>query len=71
MNDAPAHVWLRPRLIALIAEAEQAGIARDVAVAVAIDLMTGPDFNPTVAIAEPARGRAVVGGYQDTSVTED
>jgi hypothetical protein len=36
-----------PRLIALLAEAEKAGIARDVAVAVLTDLVEGTDFNDT------------------------
>jgi hypothetical protein len=40
----------------LLAESESAGIARDVAVAVLIDLLTGPDFNPPMLNEEPERG---------------
>ena len=36
-----AHDWFRPRLQALLGEAEQAGYARDVAEAVITDLMNG------------------------------
>jgi hypothetical protein len=46
MTQTPAHKWLYPKLTALIAEAERTGIARDVAVAVLTDLITGPEFNP-------------------------
>ena len=45
MSEAPLHDWLLPRLEALLAEAEAAGFARDVAVAVLIDLATGPPFD--------------------------
>ena len=45
MASTPAHEWLLPKLLALIAEAEQTGIARQVAVAVIADLIDGPDFN--------------------------
>jgi hypothetical protein len=71
MAEPVVHDWLRPKILALLAEAESAGIARDVAVAVLIDLMTGTDFNLPVPNPEPARGRAAAGGYRDTSVTED
>ncbi len=37
----PAHDWFRPKLVTLLAEAEQAGYARDVAEAVITDLMNG------------------------------
>ncbi len=36
--------WLTPRLLDLLVQAERAGIARDIAVAVIIDLMQGPQF---------------------------
>ncbi len=45
MTQTPAHEWMLPKLIELLAEAENAGIARDVAVAVLTDLITDPDFN--------------------------
>lgn len=41
MTDASPHAWLRPKLAALVAEAEAAGIARDVSVAVITDLING------------------------------
>lgn len=44
-SDTPAQDFLLPRLRALLQEAEARGIARDVAVAVLSDLITGPDFN--------------------------
>ncbi len=44
-EPAPAHAWLQPRLTALLAEAEKAGIARDVAVAVLMDLLSAPPFD--------------------------
>ncbi len=43
----PAHAWILPKLVQLLAEAEQAGIAREVAVAVVLDLIEGPEFNTT------------------------
>ncbi len=44
-SDTPAHDFLLPRLEALLGEAQAQGIARDVAVAVLTDLVTGADFN--------------------------
>jgi hypothetical protein len=44
-NNSPAHDFLLPRLTALVDEAEAEGIARDVAVAVLIDLVTSPGFD--------------------------
>ena len=40
MSNSP-HDWFEPRLSALLAEAETAGIARDVSVAVITDLVNG------------------------------
>jgi len=37
----PAHDWFRPKLLALLGEAAEAGYARDVAEAVITDLMNG------------------------------
>jgi hypothetical protein len=45
-GGTPVHEWMTPRLENLLAEAERAGFARDVAVAVVIDLIEGPMFNP-------------------------
>jgi len=44
-SETPGHDFLLPRLKALIEEATANGIARDVAVAVLTDLVTGPEFN--------------------------
>ena len=46
MSGAPLHDWLLPRIEALLHEAEAAGYARDVVVAVLIDLVTSPPFDP-------------------------
>ncbi len=45
MPDITPHDWFRPKLVALVAEAEAAGIARDVSVAVITDLINGPEFS--------------------------
>jgi hypothetical protein len=45
MPQLAAHDWFGPKLGALVAEAEAAGFARDVAVAVITDLINGPQFN--------------------------
>jgi hypothetical protein len=39
MPDIAPHDWFRPRLSALVAEAEADGIARDVAIAVITDIV--------------------------------
>lgn len=44
-TDTPARSFLRPRLAALVDAAVAEGIAREVAVAVLIDLVTAPPFN--------------------------
>ncbi len=41
MSTAAPHAWFEPKLTALMAEAESAGIARDVSVAVITDLVNG------------------------------
>ena len=71
MASPPARDWLRPKLLGLLAEAESAGFARDVTVAVLIDLVTGTEFNLPVPNHEPDRGTAVAAGYRDASITED
>jgi hypothetical protein len=49
MPDPDPFAWLLPRLSALVHEAEQAGIARDISVAVITDLINGPRFSPAPA----------------------
>ena len=44
-TDSPARDFLLPRLTALVNEATAMGFARDVAVAVLIDLVTSPCFD--------------------------
>jgi hypothetical protein len=41
MTDVSPHAWFRPRLAKLMQDAEAAGIARDVSVAVVTDLVNG------------------------------
>jgi hypothetical protein len=45
MPPTTPHAWFQPKLTALIAEAEAAGIARDVSIAVITDLVNGPLFS--------------------------
>lgn len=47
-SNTPAHDFLLPRLTGLIDEALAVGIAREVAVAVLIDLVTSPRFDQAV-----------------------
>src|SRR5947209_2852241 len=44
-GGTPAHDWLRPRLTALVAEAERAGFGREAIVATIVDLVTAPPFD--------------------------
>jgi hypothetical protein len=44
-SNLPVHDFLLPRLTALVVEAVAAGIDRDAAVAVLIDLVTAPGFD--------------------------
>jgi hypothetical protein len=44
-SASPARDFLLPRLTALLSDAQAAGIARDVAVAVLIDIVTSPGFD--------------------------
>jgi hypothetical protein len=44
-SDSPVHDFMLPRLEALVQEAMEHGIARDVAVAVLIDIATSPPFD--------------------------
>jgi hypothetical protein len=45
MDGTHPHDWFAPRLAALVAEADKAGYARDVTVAVITDLINGPAYN--------------------------
>ncbi len=53
MTSEPLHDWLRPRLRALVAQAEAAGFDRQTVIAVLIDEITGPGFNDPPPEAEP------------------
>ncbi len=44
-SSSPVHDFMLPRLIDLVGQAVATGIARDVAVAVLIDLVTSPAFD--------------------------
>lgn len=44
-SGSPVHDYLLPRLTALVDETVATGVARDVAVAVLIDLITSPGFD--------------------------
>ncbi len=44
MNEAQAQDWLLPRLLKLLAEADRAGIAPDMAATAITTLITGPAF---------------------------
>ncbi len=44
MTEISPHDWFRPKLMALVAEADEAGIGRDVSVAVITDLINAPPF---------------------------
>ncbi len=44
-SDTPARDFLKPRVAALVKEAIGHGIARDVAVAVLIDIITAPGYD--------------------------
>ena len=45
MTETPLHDWLRPRLDALLQDAEAAGFAREAAVAVLLDLVSAPPYD--------------------------
>ena len=60
-SDSPARDFLLPRLTALVDEAIGRGIARDIAVAVLIDLVTSPDFD--TAAPDPADDSAPHPGW--------
>ncbi len=45
MTDTAPRDWFYPKIEALVAEAEQAGIARDMTVAMVTDIINGPPFN--------------------------
>ncbi|MEA2737991.1 MAG: hypothetical protein QOH05_1298 [Acetobacteraceae bacterium] len=61
-SDAPVHDFLLPRLHALIDGAVATGVAREVAVAVLIDLVTSPDFD--TAAPDPKADSAPHPDYQ-------
>ena len=73
-SATPAHDFLLPRLTALLDEAAANGIARDVAVAVLTDLVTGPAFNTAspdpLADASPTPARETGGANAQSLVRE-
>jgi hypothetical protein len=52
MDPTSAHDWLRPKLTALFAEAEVAGFAQDVCVAVITDLVNSAPFAASQLVAD-------------------
>jgi hypothetical protein len=58
-GSTPVHDWLRPRLLALVDEADKAGLPRQTVVAVIIDIVGAPPFDQAAA---PATTQAPVGG---------
>ncbi|MGH7210591.1 MAG: hypothetical protein ACREF1_03915 [Acetobacteraceae bacterium] len=50
---APVHDWLRPRLLALLADSEKAGLPRETVVAVIIDIVGAPPFDASDAQSSP------------------
>jgi hypothetical protein len=61
-SDSPARDFLLPRLTALVDSAVAAGYAREVAVAVLIDLITSPRFD--TATPDPAADAAPQPGWE-------
>jgi hypothetical protein len=55
-SNSPARDFLLPRLATLVDEAVAAGFAREVAVAVLIDLVTSPQFD--TAVTDPTEDSA-------------
>ena len=69
MAETQPRDWLYPRLEALVAEAENAGIARDVTVALVTDIINGPPFNVGPPAADDNWNKDV--GEPDYMVNED
>ena len=73
MTETVPHAWFRPRLAALIAEAQQAGITPDQSVAVITDLVNGPLAAATPVVADEDWNRDIgepesaVGGAAGTA----
>jgi hypothetical protein len=51
-SNTPVHDWLRPRLAALVQQAERVGFAPEIVVAVITDLITAPPYNNAAAPLE-------------------
>lgn len=58
-GGAPAHDWLRPRLQALLREAERVGFDRERVVAAMIDIITAEPFDQATAPEAPAGHLAI------------
>ena len=66
-GGTPAHDWLRPRLNALLAEAQKAGFERETIVATVVDLVTAPPFDQ---LSTP-EGSVSQAGLPDESIALD
>src|SRR5690349_1139701 len=66
-SDSPARDFRLPHLTALIDDAVAAGYAREVAVAVLIDLITSPRFDTTAPTAPRTRTRFQAGSADRTT----
>ena len=70
-TSSPAHAWILPKLTLLLAEAEQAGIARDVAVAVILDLIEGPLFNAAPPVSDSDFPELAKAGFEESNLDID
>jgi hypothetical protein len=49
MKQTPAHDWMHPRLIELLADAKRVGISKEMSITVLSDLIEGTEFNGAAA----------------------
>jgi hypothetical protein len=66
MTQTPAQDWMHPRLIALLADAKQAGISREVAIAALSGLIEGPEFNRAPVLDPGHTERRSIGPESET-----
>ena len=69
MSDIDPRAWLYPRLEALVADAAEAGIAKDVTVAMVTDIINAAPFNVGPPAADENWNKDV--GEPDTMVNQD